>query len=127
MVMLACCKQLNVDNTLERAYHTFASPPSFVLIKTRMKKLTGGIPVQPVVKTFRVTLEEGSKIRTISRMQLPVTSAYAITDYHSQRQTIPHDIASPPSGGLSLFNVYVALCRSPGREGIRLLRVYTYQ
>ena len=32
------------------------------------------------------------------------------------------DIATPPSGGLSLFNLYVALSRSSGRDTIRLLR-----
>ncbi|KAJ7130996.1 hypothetical protein C8R44DRAFT_698999 [Mycena epipterygia] len=45
--------------------------------------------------------------------------------YRSQGQTIPYvlvDIATPPTGGLSLFNLYVALSRSSGRETIRLLR-----
>ncbi|KAJ7867675.1 hypothetical protein B0H14DRAFT_2730641, partial [Mycena olivaceomarginata] len=40
-------------------------------------------------------------------------------------QMIPYvlvDIASPPSGTLSLFNLYVALSRSSGHESIRLLR-----
>ncbi|KAJ6621872.1 hypothetical protein B0H10DRAFT_1670315, partial [Mycena sp. CBHHK59/15] len=43
-----------------------------------------------------------------------LTGAYAFTDYRSQGQTLPHvfvDIATPPSGGLSLFNLYVALSR----------------
>jgi len=31
------------------------------------------------------------------------------------------DIANPPSGTLSLFNLYVALSRSSGRSMIRLL------
>ncbi|KAL4061814.1 hypothetical protein J3A83DRAFT_4109614, partial [Scleroderma citrinum] len=30
------------------------------------------------------------------------------------------DIASPPTGGLSLINLYVALSRSRGRSSIRL-------
>ena len=58
-------------------------------------------------------------------MQLPVTAAYAFTDYCSQGQTIQHvivDIASPPTGTLNLFNLYVALYRSEGRPSIRLLR-----
>ncbi|KAJ7936582.1 hypothetical protein B0H13DRAFT_1587494, partial [Mycena leptocephala] len=40
----------------------------------------------------------------------------------SQDQTIPYvlvDIASPPSGKLSLFNLYVALSRSSGLETIQ--------
>jgi len=32
------------------------------------------------------------------------------------------DLASPPTSGLSLFNLYVALSRSSGRNTIRLLR-----
>ncbi len=52
-------------------------------------------------------------------------SAWAFTDYRALGQTIPYvvlDIASPPYGKLSLFNLYVALSRSSGRETIRLLR-----
>ncbi|KIM70349.1 hypothetical protein SCLCIDRAFT_36977, partial [Scleroderma citrinum Foug A] len=51
--------------------------------------------------------------------------AYAFTDYRSQGQTIPYvivDIANPPTGGLSLFNLYVALSRSSGMSTIRVLR-----
>ena len=54
-----------------------------------------------------------------------MTAAYAFTDYWSQGQTILAvlvDIATPPSGGLMLFNLYVALSRSSGRLTIRLLR-----
>ncbi|KAG1830514.1 hypothetical protein EV424DRAFT_1315396 [Suillus variegatus] len=43
-----------------------------------------------------------------------MTAAYAFTDYRSQGQTIPYvlvDIATPPTGGLNLFNLYVALSR----------------
>ena len=32
------------------------------------------------------------------------------------------DIATPPTGGLTLFNLYVALSRSSGRSTIQLLR-----
>ena len=45
------------------------------------------------------------------------------TTVHKDR--LPYDlidIASPPSGTLNLFNLYVALSRSSGRESIRLLR-----
>ncbi|KAF8546656.1 hypothetical protein OG21DRAFT_1364943, partial [Imleria badia] len=50
-----------------------------------------------------------------------MTAAYAFTDYpgRSQGQTIPAvlvDIATLPSGGLSLFNLYVALSRSSGQN-----------
>ncbi|KAJ7028352.1 hypothetical protein C8F04DRAFT_964088 [Mycena alexandri] len=61
--------------------------------------------------------------KTVHRVQLPLTGAYAFTDYRSQGQTLPYvivDIGTPPTGGLSLFNLYVALSRSSGRETIRL-------
>ncbi|KAJ7915375.1 hypothetical protein B0H13DRAFT_1610630 [Mycena leptocephala] len=54
-----------------------------------------------------------------------MTGAYAFTDYRSQGQTTPYvlvDIAKPPTETLRLFNLYVALSRSSGRETIRLLR-----
>ncbi|KIL55962.1 hypothetical protein M378DRAFT_113643 [Amanita muscaria Koide BX008] len=68
--------------------------------------------------------------RTVKRRQFPVTAAYAFTDYRSQGQTLPYvivDIASPPFGSLNLFNLYVALSRSSGRETIRLLRDFDPQ
>ncbi|KAJ7692560.1 hypothetical protein B0H17DRAFT_933878 [Mycena rosella] len=54
-----------------------------------------------------------------------MTAVYTFTDYRAQGQTIPYvlvDIGTPPSGTLSLFNLYVAFARSSGRESIRLLR-----
>lgn len=63
--------------------------------------------------------------RTVRRRQFPMTAAYAFTDYRSQGQTLPCaivDIATPPSGGLNLFNLYLALSRSAGRSSIHLLR-----
>ncbi|KIK15047.1 hypothetical protein PISMIDRAFT_42160, partial [Pisolithus microcarpus 441] len=67
--------------------------------------------------------------RTVRRHQFPMTVAYAFTDYRSQGQTLQSvivDIATPPSGGLNLFNLYVALSRSPGRTQLRLLRDFDY-
>ncbi len=90
----------------------------------------GVIPVQPMANTMRIKLNINPKTgkgiqRTVHRRQYPITPAYAFTDYSAQGQTLPYvlvDIASPPTGGLNLFNVYVALLRSSGRETIRLLR-----
>jgi hypothetical protein len=63
--------------------------------------------------------------KTVHHRQFPVTPVYAFTDYWSQGQTIKSvivDVAKPPSGsGLSLFNIYVALSRSSGRDTIQLL------
>jgi len=63
--------------------------------------------------------------KTIKRRQFPMTAVYTFMDYRSQGQMIPYilvDIATPPTGGLNLFNLYVALSRSSGRSTIRLLR-----
>ncbi|KAG1858510.1 hypothetical protein F4604DRAFT_1589477 [Suillus subluteus] len=55
-----------------------------------------------------------------------MTAAYAFTDYHSQGQTIPYvlvDIATPPSGRLNLFNLYVALSQKLLGEDDRLMEL----
>jgi hypothetical protein len=109
--------------------------PLYILVKltrTRATKLEGldeaVIPVEPATIKFQIkvkTIENKKTTRTISRKQFPITPAYAFTDYRSQGQTISHvivDIGKPPSGSLTLFNLYVALSRSSGRSTIRLLR-----
>ena len=109
--------------------------PTYLLIKlthTRASTLEGldkgVIPVEPASTTYhvRITTKEGKTgTRTMRRRQFPVAAAYSFTDYRSQGQTIPYvivDIAPPPTGTLNLFNLYVALSRSSGRETIRLLR-----
>ena len=108
--------------------------PAYLLVKlsrTRATRLEGldecVIPIEPVSTKYRIKISVNGKMiqRTVERRQFPLTAAYAFTDYRSQGQTIIYvivDIASPPSGGLSLFNLYVALSRSSGRETIRLLR-----
>jgi hypothetical protein len=106
--------------------------PQCVLVKlnrtraTRLDALDDGvIPIFPAKSSMQILLDR--KTKTITRFQYPITAAYCFTDYRSQGQTIPHvivDIASPPTGKLSLFNLYVALSRSSGRETIRLLREF---
>ncbi|TFY81855.1 hypothetical protein EWM64_g2158 [Hericium alpestre] len=109
--------------------------PIYILVKmrrTRATRLAGldesVIPIEPGVQTFQIKIPTRltkANTRRVRRRQFPMTAAYAFTDYRSQGQTIPHvivDIASPPSGKLSLFNLYVALSRSSGRDTIRLLR-----
>ncbi|KAG6805077.1 hypothetical protein H0H92_000785, partial [Tricholoma furcatifolium] len=90
--------------------------PAYILVKlsqTRATKLEGlepsVIPVEPSSKTFtiNVMVQGKSQSRTVKRCQFPMTASYAFTDYRSQGQTIPNvlvDIATPPTGGLSLFN-----------------------
>ena len=89
----------------------------------------GEIPIEPTEQAYTIEVEGADekqrKIKkVIHRRQLPITAAYAFTDYRSQGQTLPYvtiDIAKPPTGKLSLFNLYVALSRSSGRHTIRLL------
>ncbi len=67
----------------------------------------------------------GKEKITVTRVQLPMTGAYAFTDYRSQGQTVPYviaDIGKPPSQDVSPFGAYIALSRSHGASNIRLLR-----
>ena len=109
--------------------------PAFIYVKlnrTRATQLQGlpdsVIPVETIMKTFQIKVKtpKGKDVnRTVRRRQFSITAAYAFTDYRSQGQTISYvliDIATPPSGGLNLFNLYVALSRSSERSTIRLLR-----
>jgi ATP-dependent exoDNAse (exonuclease V) alpha subunit len=105
-------------------------PPRYVLVqldRTKAPILHGLgeniIPIVPVKKSFTVN-KDGEKI-TVHRSQLPLTLAYAFTDYRSQGQTLEPvivDIGPPPYGRLTPFNIYVALSRGTGQETIRLLR-----
>jgi len=114
------------SNTIELQY-----PPIYVLvamIRTKAVALdslaTGVLPITSLAKTFSVVTASGNKI-TVAREQLPVTPAYAFTNYRSQAQTIEYcivDLGTPPTGKLTPFNAYVALSRSRGRNSIRLLR-----
>ena len=103
--------------------------PSYILVKmnrTRATQLEGleesTIPVQVATRSFQIKVRKpgGQYVtKTVRRRQFPMTAAYAFTDYRSQGQTIPYvivDIATPPTGGLDLFNLYVALSRSSGRS-----------
>ena len=105
-------------------------PPRCILVKlarTKAPHLDGldqnVIPIEPVTKSFSI-LKDGRKI-SVNRTQLPLTLAYAFTDYRAQGQTLEPvivDIGPPPHGSLTPFNIYVALSRGTGRSNIRLLR-----
>ena len=104
--------------------------PECVLVKlsrTRAATLPhldeGVIPIQRVSSSVQIKVD--GKTRNVTRTQFPITGADSFTDYRAQGQTIPYviiDIAPPPTSRLSLFNLYVSLSRSSGRETIRLLR-----
>lgn len=88
------------------------------------------IPIEARKQSFRINVDAAggkSVTRTVHRPQFPMTAAYGFTDYRSQGQTLPYvlvDIAQPPQGKLTLFNLYVALSRSSGRSTIWLLREF---
>ncbi|KAF8440511.1 hypothetical protein L210DRAFT_3480021 [Boletus edulis BED1] len=72
---------------------------------------------------MRLPQSNSFRLKSVRRRQLPITPAYAITDYKSQGQTFPAvivDIATPPTGGLNLFNLYVSLSRARSRDDDRL-------
>ena len=96
--------------------------PVYILVKmdwTWATQLAGldkqVIPVKPRTQTIQIKCEQkdGKVVtRTVKWRQFPMTTVYAFTDYRSQGQTIPYvlvDIATPPTGGLNLFNLYVTL------------------
>ncbi|KAG1727656.1 uncharacterized protein EDB91DRAFT_1061029 [Suillus paluster] len=65
----------------------------------------------------------GGSEQVVTQNQLLLTPAYAFTDYQSQGQTISNaiiDITMPPSGGLSLFNVYVTLSQGHDQRIMKL-------
>ncbi|KAF8978920.1 hypothetical protein BDQ17DRAFT_1318214 [Cyathus striatus] len=109
-------------------------PLAYILVKlsrTRAGELQGledsVIPVEPLVRTFKVDVELNGKTqqRTVKRSQSPITAAYAFTDYQAQGQMIPSvivDVAIPPSTGHNFFNLYVTSSRSSSRTSIRLFR-----
>ena len=104
--------------------------PLYVLVRlsrTKIRRLSDlsdhVIPIFPITKSFTINVA-GTK-KTVTRTQFPMTSAYAFTDYRAEGQTIAPaivDIGRPPTGHLTPFNIYVALSRAKGRDGIRLLR-----
>jgi hypothetical protein len=104
-------------------------PPALVIIELDYCELPAlrGLPQRQVPLTpekCHFTIGSGPSTR-VTRRQLPLTPAYAFTDFKSQGQTIEHvlvDIGRTTCFGLSPFNAYVALSRSRGRETIRLLR-----
>lgn len=68
-------------------------PPRYVLVKllrTKAAHLQGlaenVIPISPVTKSL-IVMKDGNRI-TVHRTQLPLTLAYAFTDYRSQGQSL---------------------------------------
>ena len=74
---------------------------------TALDGLEPGIrPVAPLTRTFVMTTANG-KPTSISRQQLPITPAYAFSDYGTQVQAIEYcvvNIGKPPNGRSTPFN-----------------------
>jgi hypothetical protein len=76
------------------------------------------------LRTGEEDLRNMASYHSVHAFQLPLIPAYSLTDYRSQGQTISHtiiDIGTPPTGGLTPFNVYVALSRSRGQDNFETL------
>jgi ATP-dependent exoDNAse (exonuclease V) alpha subunit len=86
----------------------------------------GVVPVVPwkTRRPFKITIN--NERRSVSRLQVPMLPAYALTIEKCQGQNVPLsllDICSVPSGfQMSPAHLYVAFSRSPGRDSIRILR-----
>ena len=66
---------------------------------------------------------------SVTRSQLPLTLGYTFTDYRSQGQMLQPvlvDIAPPPYGCLTPFNIYVALSRGTVRDNICLIQDFDH-
>ncbi|KIL54765.1 hypothetical protein M378DRAFT_1051766 [Amanita muscaria Koide BX008] len=117
----------------KRSERTLHFPPACVLIK--LERMRVGhfeelservVPIFPVESKIRLQLTR-KKTVTVTRRQIPLTPAYAFTDYRAQGQSLPYvivDLGRPPTGKLTAFNAYVALSRSAGRKTIKLLREF---
>lgn len=87
-------------------------PPAYVLvrmIRTKAEALngleSGVLPIIPLSKNFSIVRADGVKVM-VTRQQLPITPAYAFTDYCAQAQRIDHcivELATLPSGQLCLL------------------------
>jgi hypothetical protein len=118
------CALPNSSNTVFLQY-----PPAAVIFrpynasKIQLPGLPSGVvPIFPMRSTFCVG---GTGGITVHREQMPITAAYAFTDYKAQGQTMECvlvDLSKPPTGALNRFNAYIALSRGRGRNTIRLLR-----
>ena len=115
-------------NVVDRTAHLTYLPYYIMLqlITFKLPSLSGlqawETPLSPITCHFYVGSKPQSKI---TWQQLPITPAYAFTDFKSQGQTIENlivDIGKTTSLGLTPFNAYVALSCCHGRNSICLLQ-----
>lgn len=109
--------------------------PAYITVKLHGRpgiKLDGleedVVPIIPTRKLYKIRKRGCERPIDVYRTQFPLTPAYAMTDYRAQGQTFAKvivDIGKPPRAPyLTPFNAYVAISRSKGRHGIRLLRQF---
>jgi hypothetical protein len=96
------------------------------------------IPIAPEQKTIKVDLKSfispaqkkllnNRTSITITRTQLPIVPAYAITTYKCQGKTLSHgviDLLPPPYSKSDLANVYVPISRFTCRDKMAILRPF---
>jgi hypothetical protein len=82
-------------------------------------------PIVPVSWTFTTLLEDAQgnerKLR-ITRHQLPIQPAFAVTGHSAQGKTLPSVLVNLHEGG---FGAYVAASRARSREGLCITRAVT--
>ncbi|KAJ3566046.1 hypothetical protein NP233_g7249 [Leucocoprinus birnbaumii] len=88
----------------------------------------GQVPLMPNIQRFSISV--GGQVSVSGkRLQLPLSLAYAFTDYKSQGQTLDAvlvDLAAPPDkgNGLTSLSAYVALSRVKDSRLLRILREF---
>ncbi|KAJ3571254.1 hypothetical protein NP233_g3868 [Leucocoprinus birnbaumii] len=122
--------EVNTDGTCSLSY-----PPAVIWFRPEIPtphlfdpRRPGLVPITPWEMGFSFETKTMGRLR-VRRQQLPITLAYAFTDYKSQGQTLPAvivDLAPPPGQGghLTNFNAYVSLSRVKSRAVIRILREF---
>ncbi|CAM4843382.1 unnamed protein product [Rotaria magnacalcarata] len=140
----------NLQNT-----HNFSHPkfptntvyitqPLYALVELPQSKLTSCltnlqptiVPIVPQQKTIKIDLKSfitpaqkrllnNKTSITISRTQLPIVPAYAMTTHKCQGKTLPYgiiDLVPPPYSKSDLANVYVPISRFTSRNTMSILR-----
>lgn len=80
-------------------------------------------PIRPIKWTFSaVTDAENGKGTRITRSQLPIQPAFAVTGHSAQRKTLPKVLLDLAEGG---FAAYVGASRARSRDGLCILRPVT--
>lgn len=84
-------------------------------------------PVTPITWTFTTLLKDsdnpGQKLR-ITRSQLPIQPAFAVTGHSAQGKTLPKVLVNLAEGG---FAAYVAASRATSRQGLCITEPVTIQ